>query len=978
VPGALFDLVGKKHKIIVWVTKMSQEKIIIKGAREHNLKGLDVEIPRNKLVVITGLSGSGKSSLAFDTLYAEGQRRYVESLSSYARQFLEQMSKPKVDYVEGLSPAISIEQRKASSNPRSTVATLTEIHDYLRLLFAHMGIAHCYRCGRKISPQTIENITDQVMSFPSGSAIQILSPLVRGRKGEYRELIEQIRREGYLRIRVDGKIRVLDEEDIFLNKNKKHILEIVVDRLEVKKGIESRLVDSLELASERANGLVIVTRKIEDKEEEYIFSRHFNCPECGISYEEISPRMFSFNSPYGACPACNGLGTRQTVDPELVVPDKEKSLREGVIAPWEEGVGFYRWARTASRYYFRQFSALAKHYDFSLDTPFKDLSPRIQKVILHGSDSEEIEFTGRRGNEIYHYSTPFEGAVPNLERRYRESDSEYVREEIHKYVRETPCFQCGGARLRPESLAVTLRGRSIYDVVKMSIKESEDFFRRIKLNAREKLIAEDIVKEIRKRLGFMVSVGLGYLTLDRRIGSLSGGEVERIRLATQIGSGLVGVIYILDEPTIGLHQRDIGRLLDTLKKLRDLGNTVIIVEHDRSTIEAADHIIDLGPGAGEHGGEIVAQGSLQDIISSPGSLTGKYLKGELKVPLPVCRRHPVDDHYLKIVGVSEHNLKSINAEIPLGTFTCITGVSGSGKSTLIEDVLYKALAVHFYKSREKPGKFERLEGLEYIDRVVVIDQSPIGRTPRSNPATYTGFFTPIRQLFAKVEEARMRGYNQGRFSFNVRRGRCQQCRGEGMIKIEMQFLPDVYVPCDACKGKRYNKETLQIKYKGKNIAEILEMTVEEALQFFRRIPQIKFKLKTIYDVGLGYIHLGQSATTLSGGEAQRVKLSKELSKKGTGRTLYLLDEPTTGLHFADIEKLVNVLNQLVDKGNTVVVIEHNPDVIKVADYVIDLGPEGGDEGGEIVACGTPETLTQNPRSHTGKILKEVFSKDSLF
>jgi len=949
---------------------MGQDKIIIKGAREHNLKNINVEIPRNKLVVITGLSGSGKSSLAFDTLYAEGQRRYVESLSSYARQFLEQMSKPKVDYIEGLSPAISIEQRKASSNPRSTVATLTEIYDYLRLLFAHIGEPHCYKCGRKIQPQTVESIVDQVMQLPEGSLIQILSPLVRGRKGEYRDLFDQIKRDGYLRVRIDGKIRLL-EEDIFLDKNKKHTIEVVVDRLKVKKGIESRLADSVETATNLSNGLVSITQKTEKEEKEYIFSRHFSCPECGISYEEISPRMFSFNSPYGACPVCKGLGTQQTIDPDLVVPDKNKSLREGAIVPWEEGVGFYRWARTASRYYFRQLASVARHYKFSLDTPFKDLPSKIQNIILYGSNSEEIKFTERRGGNFYDYRAPFEGVIPNLERRFRESDSDYVQEEILKYIRETPCPECGGARLRKESLAVTIRGKSIYDIVKMSVKESEQFFSHLKLSPREELIAGEILKEIKKRLGFMVSVGLDYLTLDRKVGTLSGGEAERIRLATQIGSGLMGVIYILDEPTIGLHQRDNQRLLNTLKELRDLGNAVVVVEHDRSTIEAADYIIDLGPGAGEYGGEVVVSGSLKDVISCPRSLTGKYLKGELKIPLPARRRIPRDNQYLEIVGAKEHNLKNINVKIPLGTFVCVTGVSGSGKSTLVEEILYRALAQHFYKSRVKPGKHDCIRGVEHIDKVVVIDQSPIGRTPRSNPATYTGLFTPIRELFSKMEEARMRGYKQGRFSFNVRWGRCQACKGEGTIKIEMQFLPDVYVPCDVCKGKRYNKETLQIRYKGKNIADVLEMTVEEALDFFRNIPQIKRKLKTLYDVGLGYIQLGQPAPTLSGGEAQRVKLAKELSKKSTGRTLYILDEPTTGLHFADIEKLLNVLNRLVDKGNTVVVIEHHPDVIKVADYVIDLGPEGGDEGGEVVAFGRPEEIAQNPRSYTGKMLKEI-------
>jgi len=949
---------------------MGQDKIIIKGAREHNLKNIDLEIPRNKLVVITGLSGSGKSSLAFDTLYAEGQRRYVESLSSYARQFLEQMSKPKVDYIEGLSPAISIEQRKASSNPRSTVATLTEIYDYLRLLFAHIGQPHCYRCGRKIQPQTVESIVDQVMQLPEGSLIQILSPLVRGRKGEYRDLFEGIKRDGYLRVRVDGEVHLLEEE-IFLDKNRKHTIEVVVDRLKVKKGIEARLADSVETATSLSKGLVLIARNTEKGEEEYIFSRHFSCPECGISYEEISPRMFSFNNPYGACPACNGLGTQQTIDPDLVVPDKDKSLREGAIVPWEEGVGFYRWARTASRYYFRQLASVAQHYKFSLDTPFKDLPPKFQKAVLYGSNSEEIKFTERRGGEFYDYWAPFEGVISNLERRYKESDSNYVKEEILKYIRGTPCPECKGARLRKESLAVTIQGKSIYDVVKMSVKGCEEFFSQLRLSPREEMIAEEILKEIRKRLRFMVSVGLDYLTLDRKVATLSGGEAERIRLATQIGSGLVGVIYILDEPTVGLHYRDNQRLINTLKELRDLGNTVIVVEHDRATIEAADYIIDLGPGAGEHGGEVVASGPLEKILSCPRSLTGKYLKGELKIPVPSSHHRPNNNQCLEVVGAKEHNLKNINVKIPLGTFVCVTGVSGSGKSTLVEEILYRALAQYFYKSRINPGKHDRIKGVEYIDKVVVIDQSPIGRTPRSNPATYTGLFTPIRELFSRMEEARMRGYKQGRFSFNVKWGRCQACKGEGTIKIEMQFLPDVYVPCEVCKGKRYSKETLQIKYKGKNIADVLEMTVEEALRFFRNIPQIRSKLKTLYDVGLGYIQLGQPAPTLSGGEAQRIKLSRELSKKSTGRTLYILDEPTTGLHFADIEKLLDVLNRLVDKGNTVLVIEHNPDVIKVADYIIDLGPEGGDNGGEVVACGPPEVIAQNSHSYTGKMLKKI-------
>ena len=939
---------------------MDNKKIIIKGAKEHNLKNIDLEIPRDKLVVITGLSGSGKSSLAFDTIYAEGQRRYVESLSAYARQFLEQMEKPDVEYIEGLSPAISIEQKTTSKNPRSTVGTVTEIYDYLRLLYARIGKVYCYKCGRAIASQTVQQIVDRVKSLPEKSKIQILSPIVRDRKGEYRKEFENLQRQGFVRVRVDGKMREITEK-IELDKNKKHTIEAVVDRIVIKEGIERRLADSIELALKMADGIVIVT--VDDKDE-LLFSEKFACLYCNISYPDLVPRMFSFNSPHGACPECDGLGTDMHIDADLIIPDKSISLRDGAIKPWE---------KRTSVYFYQMLQCLSDHYGFSLDTPFMDLDEKLHNIILYGSGDEQIKFFYERDNRRHFYHREFEGVIPDLERRYKETESEYIREEIQEYMSMTPCPACKGARLKPESLSVKVGGKSIMELTALSVREAIDFFNSLSLTEQEWTIARRILKEIKERLGFMKDVGLDYLTLDRTSATLSGGEGQRIRLATQIGSSLMGVLYILDEPSIGLHQRDNKRLLDTLIRLRDIGNTVIVVEHDRDTILLADYIIDLGPGAGIHGGSVVACGSPEEILSDKASLTGRYLSEDLSIPVPRKRRNGNSDH-LKILGASQNNLKNIDVSIPLGLFTCITGVSGSGKSTLIIDILYKALAQVFWKSTEKPGRFSGIKGIEFIDKVIDIDQSPIGRTPRSNPATYTGVFNLIRDLFAQLPESRKRGYKAGRFSFNVKGGRCEACAGDGIIKIEMHFLPDIYVTCEVCKGKRFNRETLDIQYKGKNIADVLDMTVSEALIFFENIPSIKSKLQTISDVGLDYIKLGQAATTLSGGEAQRVKLSKELSKRSTGRTLYILDEPTTGLHFADIQKLLDVLNSLTDAGNTVVVIEHNLDVIKTADYIIDLGPEGGDSGGEIVAYGTPEEVAKNPRSYTGQFLKTVISK----
>ena len=948
---------------------MNNKKIIIKGAKEHNLKNIDLEIPRDKLVVITGLSGSGKSSLAFDTIYAEGQRRYVESLSAYARQFLEQMEKPDVEYIEGLSPAISIEQKTTSKNPRSTVGTVTEIYDYLRLLYARIGKVYCYKCGRAIASQTVQQIVDRVKSLPEKSKIQILSPIVRDRKGEYRKEFENLQRQGFVRVRVDGKMREITEK-IELDKNKKHTIEAVVDRIVIKEGIERRLADSIELALKMADGIVIVT--VDDKDE-LLFSEKFACLYCNISYPDLVPRMFSFNSPHGACPECDGLGTDMHIDADLIIPDKSISLRDGAIKPWE---------KRTSVYFYQMLQCLSDHYGFSLDTPFMDLdlSPKasignkkIQDIILYGSGDEQIKFFYERDNRRHFYHREFEGVIPDLERRYKETESEYIREEIQEYMSMTPCPACKGARLKPESLSIKVGGKSIMELTALSVRETIDFFNSLSLTEQEWTIARRILKEIKERLGFMKDVGLDYLTLNRTSATLSGGEGQRIRLATQIGSSLMGVLYILDEPSIGLHQRDNKRLLDTLIRLRDIGNTVIVVEHDRDTILLADYIIDLGPGAGIHGGSVVACGSPKEILSDKASLTGRYLSDALSIPVPKKRRNGNSDH-LKILGASQNNLKNIDVSIPLGLFTCITGVSGSGKSTLIIDILYKALAQVFWKSTEKPGRFSEIKGIEFIDKVIDIDQSPIGRTPRSNPATYTGVFNLIRDLFAQLPESRKRGYKAGRFSFNVKGGRCEACAGDGIIKIEMHFLPDIYVTCEVCKGKRFNRETLDIQYKGKNIADVLDMTVSEALIFFENIPSIKSKLQTVSDVGLDYIKLGQAATTLSGGEAQRVKLSKELSKRSTGRTLYILDEPTTGLHFADIQKLLDVLNSLTDAGNTVVVIEHNLDVIKTADHIIDLGPEGGDSGGEIVTSGTPEEVVKNPRSYTGHFLKTVINK----
>ncbi|MCD6219695.1 excinuclease ABC subunit UvrA [Candidatus Calescamantes bacterium] len=950
---------------------MELGKIIIRGARQHNLKDINLEIPRNKLVVITGLSGSGKSSLAFDTIYAEGQRRYVESLSAYARQFLEQMEKPDVDYIEGLSPAIAIEQKAPPRNPRSTVGTVTEIYDYLRILFASIGKVYCFQCGRRIERQSAEQMVDLILSLPKGTRMQILAPVVRGRKGEYQKLFEEIRRQGFVRVRVDGKMYDLEEE-IELERYKRHDIDVVVDRVKIEEGERSRITEAIELALKISKGLVKVLLKGEKGEEEKIFSEKFACPVCGVSYSELTPRMFSFNSPYGACQVCSGLGEKMEVDPALVIPDENLSLDEGAIEPWSNPITTrrHRWKWSTARYFRSLLSSLARWYNFSLQTPFKELPEEIKSIILYGSD-EEIEFEVERGGHIYRYWDKFEGVVRNLERRYKETDSNFVREEIFKrYIRMRICPECLGKRLKKESLAVKVGGKNIAEITEMSVRDSLKFFQELTLTEKEEKIAGQVVKEIISRLKFMENVGLDYLTLDRKAETLSGGEAERIRLATQIGSKLVGVLYILDEPTIGLHQRDNLRLLDTLGELRDLGNTVILVEHDENTIRNADFIIDLGPGAGEYGGKVVVAGSLEDVVNNPDSLTGKYLKGELKIPVPARRRRG-QGKFLEIIGAREHNLKNINVRLPLGLFICVTGVSGSGKSTLVEETLYRALAKVIYNSRKEPGKFTEIKGTEYIDKVIHITQEPIGKTPRSNPATYTDTFTPIRKLFAQTPEARIRGYTPGRFSFNVKGGRCESCGGEGMLKIEMHFLPDVYVTCDACKGKRYNKETLEVKYKGKNIAEVLDMSVEEALKFFRHVPLLKRKLSTLSDVGLGYIKLGQPATTLSGGEAQRVKLAKELSKVATGRTLYILDEPTTGLHFADVEKLLKVLNRLVDKGNTVVVIEHNLEVIKNADYIIDLGPEGGEEGGWIVAEGTPEEIVENPRSYTGKFLRKV-------
>jgi excinuclease ABC subunit A len=935
--------------------------IQIKGAREHNLQSIDLKIPRDKLVVITGLSGSGKSSLAFDTIYAEGQRRYVESLSAYARQFLGLMEKPDVDFIDGLSPAISIEQRTSAKNPRSTVGTVTEIYDYLRLLFARVGVPHCFRCGKPIRRQTVSQMVDHLMQLPPRTRFVILAPVVEGRKGEHRDVFEQIKKKGLVRVRVDRKI--LDLEDVpSLNKKTKHTIEAVVDRLVSGPAIKSRLADSLETALRLAGG---TARVAVDGGEEHVFSETSACPECGLSFEEPTPRLFSFNSPFGACPTCSGLGNKMEIDAGLIVPNPTLSIFEGAIDPWGEDPA--NWYRFLLR-------GVASHFNFNFRTRFCDLSKEAQKVILYGSGHKEFTFRyeNRDGRGKGEFTGKFEGVIPNLERRYRQTESNAVRQWIEQYMRFIPCPVCMGARLKPEALAVRVNNRSIDDVVKLPIKSAVKFFSDIKLGPRERQIARQVLKEINQRLSFLVDVGLDYLTLDRSAQSLSGGEAQRIRLATQIGSRLVGVLYILDEPSIGLHQRDNRRLLNTLLGLRDLGNTVLVVEHDRETIESADYVIDLGPGAGKQGGFVVASGPPSVIRRTPASLTGQYLAGTKRIPVPRERRRG-NSQRLDIIGAKGNNLKDISVEFPLGVLTCVTGVSGSGKSTLVNETLYRVLAERFYGAKTIPLIYRGITGLDAIDKVIDIDQSPIGRTPRSNPATYTGVFAFIRDLFAQLPEAKIRGYAPGRFSFNVKGGRCEACEGDGIIKIEMHFLPDVYVPCEVCKGKRYNRETLEVTFKGKSIADVLDMTVDEALEFFANFPRIKKKLLTLSEVGLGYIHLGQQATTLSGGEAQRVKLSTELSKTATGRTFYILDEPTTGLHFEDIKMLLGVLNELVDRGNTVVVIEHNLDVIKTADWIIDLGPEGGEEGGEVVAVGTPEDVARNTRSYTGQFLREELS-----
>jgi len=932
---------------------MTQEYLRVRGARAHNLKNIDIDIPRNKLVVITGLSGSGKSSLAFDTIYAEGQRRYVESLSAYARQFLGQMDKPDVDSIEGLSPAISIDQKTTNRNPRSTVGTATEVSDYLRLLYARIGHPHCPKCGRSISQQTIQQMVDQLLSFPERTKLQILAPLVKGKKGEHQKTFEDARKAGYVRVRVDGEIRDLSEE-IELAKNKKHSIEVVIDRISLKPGSAERLADSLETALKLGEGNVIAD--ITDGEE-LRFSENFACPDCGIALEEISPRLFSFNSPYGACPACTGLGANLVVDIDLMIPNRSLSLADGAIAPW---------AKSTSNYYPRMMQAVAQNLDFEMDTPLKDLTESQWQGLLNGTETPITFQYQNIFDQLKTYHTNFEGLIPYFGRRYRESTSDMVRSEIEGYMSEHPCPECQGKRLKPEALAVKVGGISIDDLSRLSITEAINFVNALILSPKEETIAQQIIKEIKERLGFLMNVGLDYLTMARAAGSLSGGEAQRIRLATQIGSSLMGVLYVLDEPSIGLHQRDNARLLGTLKRLRD--NTLIVVEHDEDTMIAADHIIDIGPGAGAHGGRVVAEGRIEEIKANKESITGQYLSGLKQIEVPKDRRQP-NGKWLEVFDARENNLKNVHARIPLGLFTCVTGVSGSGKSTLVNEIIYKSLASSLNRARVRSGAYGRMEGLEHLEKVIDIDQSPIGRTPRSNPATYTGVFDFIRELFSITPEAKMRGYKQGRFSFNVKGGRCEACRGDGIIKIEMHFLPDVYVPCEVCEGKRYNRETLEVRYKGKNISQVLDMTVDEAVEFFQVVQKIARKFQTLQDVGLGYIRLGQPATTLSGGEAQRIKLASELSRRSTGKTIYILDEPTTGLHTADIDKLLHVLHRLVDGGDTVLVIEHNLDVIKTADWLIDLGPEGGDRGGEVLVVGNPEDVAAFPASYTGQYLK---------
>lgn len=936
-----------------------KDKIIVKGAKVHNLKNVSLEIPRDKLIVFTGLSGSGKSSLAFDTIYAEGQRRYVESLSSYARQFLGQMDKPDVESIEGLSPAISIDQKTTSRNPRSTVGTVTEIYDYLRLLYARVGVPHCPKCGKEITQQSVDQIVDQIMELKERSKIMILAPIIRGRKGTHEKVLENIKKQGFVRARIDGEIYDLTEDQIKLEKNIKHNIEAVVDRIIVKDGIEGRLTDSIETSLKMAEGLVLVNII---GEEDRLYSEHFACADCGISIDELAPRMFSFNSPFGKCERCDGLGTLMEIDEDLVVPNKDLSIRGGAISTWGDS------RMKEESWTYCVLNALMEKYNFDLDTPYKDLPKNVQEVLMYG-EPEKLKVTYTKENVTAVYNHSFEGEINNLRRRYMETNSDTMKAEIEKYMSDNPCPKCKGARLKPEALAVTVGGKNIFEFTSMAIREELDFINSIDFSEKDKIISSQIIKEIQSRLSFLINVGLDYLDLARKAGTLSGGEAQRIRLATQIGSQLMGVLYILDEPSIGLHQRDNDRLISTLKQLRDVGNTLIVVEHDEDTMREADYIVDIGPGAGEHGGEIVAKGTLDEIMRNENSLTGKYLTGAKKVELPEKRRKG-NGNFITVKGAKENNLKNVTTKFPLGTLTMVTGVSGSGKSTLVNEILYKGLNKIVNKAKDLPGKFKEITGYENIDKIIDIDQSPIGRTPRSNPATYTGTFDIIRELFSQTQEAKMRGYKPGRFSFNVKGGRCEACSGDGIIKIEMQFLSDVYVPCEVCKGKRYNRETLEVKYKGKNIADVLNMTVEEALEFFENIPRIKNKLQTLMDVGLGYIRLGQPSTQLSGGEAQRIKLAYELSKRSTGKTLYILDEPTTGLHIHDVNRLVKILQRLVDGGNTVIVIEHNLDMIKCADYIVDLGPEGGDKGGTIIATGTPEKIAETKESYTGKYLKK--------
>ncbi len=940
-----------------------QNSIIIKGAKEHNLKDINLEIPRDKLVVITGLSGSGKSSLTFDTLYAEGQRRYVESLSSYARQFLGLMEKPEVESIEGLSPAISIDQKTTSRNPRSTVGTVTEIYDYIRLLYARIGTPYCPNCGKKIEKQTIDQIIDNVMSLEEGTKIQVLAPVIRGRKGEYTKLLQDFQKEGFVRAKIDGQTYELTD-DIDIDRKKKHNISLIVDRLVVKESIRSRLTESVEIALKHANNLVVID--IPD-DKEILYSQNYACPDCGISIEELTPRMFSFNNPFGACPTCTGIGYLMKMDEDLIIPDKNKTLYDGVKA---FGASTMKKNETMAKMYFE---SIGKHYGVDIKVPIKKLPRWFLEKILYGTGDEEIDFEYTSYAGTRRFTAPFEGVLPTLDRRYNETKSQGMRDFYEMYMSESACQTCHGARLKKESLSVKVGGKNINELTDMSIDKIKIFLNSLELDKQKSLIADQILKELNKRLQFLIDVGLDYLTLSRSAGSLSGGEAQRIRLATQIGSGLTGVLYILDEPSIGLHQRDNDKLLATLKKLRDLGNSVLVVEHDEDTMYAADQIIDIGPGPGVHGGRVIAQGTAEEIKQVPESITGQYLSGKKQITVPKKRRKS-NGKSIEVKGATEHNLKNINVKFPLGQFVCVTGVSGSGKSTLVNEILYRTVAKELYGSNEKPGKCKEIKGIQNIDKIINIDQSPIGRTPRSNPATYTGVFDMIRDIFASTEEAKMRGYDKGRFSFNVSGGRCEACSGDGVLKIEMHFLPDIYVPCEVCKGKRYNRETLEVKYKGKTISDVLDMTVEEALEFFKNLPRIKNKIQTLYDVGLGYIKLGQPSTTLSGGEAQRVKLATELSKKATGKTLYILDEPTTGLHIADVHKLVDILQRLVDTGNTIIVIEHNLDLIKTADYIIDLGPEGGEKGGQVIAVGSPEQIVKNEQSYTGKFLKKYLEK----